>query len=101
MMIPTYEAKLIESLDRQELAAKLDQSCKAIVASRQVLAHILQAVIPEYESSTIEDILPLIGKVAIGEENVHRDEAPKHLSSKVDGEQQRTAPLPKAQDTTI
>lgn len=30
--------------------------------------------------------MPLIGKVAIGEENVHRDEVPKYLSSKVDGE---------------
>lgn len=84
MNTKTYEAKLLETLDKKELAAKLDRSCKAIIASRQVLAHILQAVVTEYKDCTIDEILPLIGKVDVDTVNVNCDEAPNNMSSRVE-----------------
>lgn len=86
MRTPSYEANILDLIEKNELKAKLDKCSKAIIASRQVLARIMQAVIPEYKNCTIEEILPLIGTVVVGEETVNRDEVASDLSDRVSGD---------------
>lgn len=74
MKAATYEAETIEGVGG--LDASLDRSCKKIVASKQIVSRIMQAVIPEYMDSTVEDIIPLIGRISIGDAPVDKDIPP-------------------------
>lgn len=86
MKIPSYESKILDTIETNKVKAKIDKCSKAIISSRQVLARILQAVVPEYKECTIDEILPLIGHVAVDEETVNMDDSAVDLSEKVPGE---------------
>ena len=76
MDIRSYEAEMLESAEERGLKASLDRCCKRIISSKQIVSRIMQAVIPEYMDSTIDEIIPLIGKVSIGDTPVDRDTVP-------------------------
>jgi hypothetical protein len=70
---PTYEANVIKSSDFQgnpQLAAAIDSCAKRLLSSKQIVARIMQAVVSEYENCDIDEILPLIGTVAVSGETV-------------------------------
>ena len=72
----TYEANSIESTNYEDILPSLDKCCKRLISSKQIVARIMQAVIPEYVDCTVDEIIPLIGKVSIGDSPVDKDIMP-------------------------
>ncbi len=72
--IPTYEADAIDILASQERSTPLDESTKKIMSSREIIARVLHAVVSEYKSCSVSDILPLIGSVSVNEIPVEADQ---------------------------
>ena len=79
--IPTYEADAIDLLAAQERSTPLDECAKKIMSSREIIARILRAVVPEYKGVPVKDILPLIGVVSIDKVNVNADQLPPKVVS--------------------
>ena len=65
------------------IAAKeaYDSSCKRLLANKEITARILKAVVPEYENSTIKEIICYISNVSIGESPVDADSLPPDIKS--------------------
>ena len=79
--IPTYEADAIDLLAAQERSTPLDECAKKIMSSREIIARVLRAVVPEYKGVPVKDILPLIGVVSIDKINVNADQLPPKVVS--------------------
>ena len=67
------ETYLGRTIRQTGIEARYDQAAKALLASREVLAMILQGVVREYEGCTLKQIEDCIeGEPVIGREAVHR-----------------------------
>lgn len=72
----TYEADAIDISNSFENTPDLDSCCKRIMSSKLIIAKLLQAVVPEYADSKVNEIVKLLGNVDIDGEFVDADTAP-------------------------
>ena len=68
---PSYESDTIDLLSTHGKGTPLDESAKKLMSSREIIARLLKAVVPEFKGHDVETIRPLIGNVAIGGVNYH------------------------------
>ena len=69
----TYEADMIDSATSDGKTPDLDSCCKRIMSSKQIIAKVLQAVVPEYVDCETDEILKLIENVSVSETPVDAD----------------------------
>lgn len=78
---PSYESDTIDLLSSHGKGTPLDESAKKLMSSREIIARLLKAVVPEFKGHDVETIRPLIGNVAISEVTVDADKLPPAVMS--------------------
>lgn len=79
--IPSYESDVIDLMASKNSSTPLDDCAKKLMSSREIIARLLKAVVPEYKGHPIPEILPLIGSVAVSEISVDADKLPPQIVS--------------------
>ena len=78
---PSYESDAIDLISSQHRSTPLDESAKKIMSSREIIARLLKAVVPEFKDCSVDEILPLIGKISVNETPVDADKLPPQIVS--------------------
>ena len=69
----TYIAKVVDSVGNK---GDCDRVCKKVLATKEIAAHILKEVVPEYKDCDVDDIIMYISDIQISQESVNIDELP-------------------------
>lgn len=71
---PSFVSKVIDATDKKRVC---DEVCKKILATKEIAAHILRAVVSEYSECSIDEIMQYISDdVEIGNEPIDADVLP-------------------------
>lgn len=74
---PTQLNSIIEGTN---FKAQYDQSCKKILANKEITARILKGVVSEYKDCTIPEIISYISDIEVGEAPVDTDTIPPSVA---------------------